>query len=51
MEHFHRVKNNFVVKGPAEKRMRMADHCPKFGILRTHIQQGFQASRRTLEKE
>jgi hypothetical protein len=45
------VEDNFVVQGSSEQRMRMTDDSSVRSVFRARVEQGFQTSDRTIEKE
>jgi len=47
----HRVKYNFVMQCPAEKRMGMANQRGMRGIFRTHIKQGLKPASGAVEEQ
>jgi hypothetical protein len=51
VQRFHGMKYHFVVKCPAERRMRMANKTSVSSILCASIQQGFESADWSLEKE
>jgi len=51
VQRLHRVKHDFVVKCPAEQRMRMTHNRRVSCILGSRIEQSFKASCRTVEKK
>src|SRR5271165_7153507 len=48
---FHGVEHDFVVHGPAEHGMRMADQGGVGGVRSARVKQGFEASGGAVEKE
>ena len=51
IQRLHGVKDHLVVQRPAEHRMRMTDDRSVRGVFRTRIEQRFETSRWTVEKE
>src|SRR5690242_17302026 len=51
VQRFHRVKYDLVVQGSTEQRMRMTDDCSVCCVFRACVEQGFQTSGWTIEKE
>ena len=51
VQRLHGVEDDFVVQRPAKQRMRMANHRRMRRILRAGIEQRFQPSRRTVERQ
>ena len=51
VQRLHGVEHDFVVQRSAKQRMRMADHRSVRRVRRSRVEQGFQASRRTVEKQ
>jgi hypothetical protein len=45
------VEDNLVVQGSSEQRVRMTDDRSMRGVFRARVDQGFQTSGRTIEKE
>ena len=51
IQRLHGMKNYFVVQRPTVKRVRMTDQSSMRRPLRTHIEQGFQATSGTVKKK
>ena len=51
VQRLHGVKDDFVVQRSAKQRMRMADHSGMSGILGAGVEQRFQSSGWTVEKQ
>ena len=51
MERLHGMKHDFVVHGPAKQRMRMAYESGMRGVCIAHVEQGFEAAGRAVEKQ